>query len=56
MEQSTHNTQTRKTKIVCSIGPACDSDGTIRAMIEASMNVTHFNFSCGLPLRTFFSV
>ncbi|MCH5295379.1 MAG: hypothetical protein J1F14_05710, partial [Treponema sp.] len=37
------NTYARKTKIVCSIGPACDSDGTIRAMIEAGMNVARFN-------------
>ena len=28
---------TRKTKIVCSIGPACDNDDTIREMIKAGM-------------------
>lgn len=39
--------QTRKTKIVCSVGPACDSDDTVRAMILAGMNVARFNFSHG---------
>lgn len=38
---------TRKTKIVCSIGPACDNDETIRQMILAGMNVARFNFSHG---------
>lgn len=38
---------TRKTKIVCSIGPACNNDDTIKAMIEAGMNVARFNFSHG---------
>ena len=37
----------RKTKIVCSIGPACDSDETIREMVRAGMNVARFNFSHG---------
>ena len=38
---------TRKTKIVCSIGPACDNDETIKRMIEEGMNIARFNFSHG---------
>ena len=38
---------TRKTKIVCSIGPSCDNDETIRSMILEGMNVARFNFSHG---------
>lgn len=37
----------RKTKIVCSIGPACDNDETIREMILSGMNIARFNFSHG---------
>lgn len=39
--------ETRKTKIVCSIGPSCDNDETIRSMILAGMNIARFNFSHG---------
>ncbi|NMD38917.1 MAG: pyruvate kinase [Christensenellaceae bacterium] len=37
----------RKTKIICTLGPASDTAETIRAMIEAGMNVARFNFSHG---------
>ena len=35
----------RKTKIVCTIGPACENENTIREMVLAGMNVARLNFS-----------
>ena len=37
----------RKTKIVCTLGPASSSAVTIRAMLKAGMNVARLNFSHG---------
>ena len=37
----------RKTKIVATIGPACDDDATLRAMIRAGTNVVRLNLSHG---------
>ncbi len=37
----------RRTKIVCTLGPASSSEETLRAMIRAGMDVARFNFSHG---------
>ena len=37
----------RKTKIVCTLGPATDREGVLRQMLQAGMNVARFNFSHG---------
>lgn len=37
----------RKTKIVCTMGPATDQEEVLLALIESGMNVARFNFSHG---------
>lgn len=37
----------RKTKIVCTIGPACSDESTLRDMCLSGMNVARLNFSHG---------
>ena len=37
----------RKTKIVCTLGPATDDEAVLRQLIQNGMNVARFNFSHG---------
>ncbi len=38
---------TRRGKIVCTLGPATDSDAMVKALVEAGMDVARLNFSHG---------
>ena len=37
----------RKTKIICTMGPATDNEEVLRTLIENGMNVARLNFSHG---------
>ena len=37
----------RRTKIVCTLGPAVDDEAALRGLLSAGMDVARFNFSHG---------
>jgi pyruvate kinase len=43
----TAETQPRRTKIICTLGPASNGDAQLEALIRAGMDVARFNFSHG---------
>jgi len=45
--KSPTHTRDRRTKIVCTMGPACWSKEAIGVLMDVGMNVARFNFSHG---------
>ena len=39
----------RRTRIVATIGPACDDYETLKSLLEAGVDVCRFNYSHGEP-------
>ncbi|PYV65715.1 MAG: pyruvate kinase, partial [Acidobacteria bacterium] len=39
----------RRAKIICTIGPSCNSEAALRELMQAGMDVARLNFSHGSP-------
>ncbi len=42
-------TQARRAKIICTIGPSCGTEGALKELMQAGMDVARLNFSHGSP-------
>ena len=42
-------TNKKRTKIVCTLGPASDKEQVLTQLVENGLNVCRFNFSHGSP-------
>ncbi len=42
----------KRTKIICTMGPASSKKNTLRAMMRAGMDIARFNFSMVLMKNT----
>src|SRR6266536_5037234 len=42
-------TQSRRAKIICTIGPSCSTEAALRELMQSGMDVARLNFSHGSP-------
>ena len=45
----------RKTKIICTLGPACSEEATLRALLRGGMDVRQAGEQCGIENDSYFS-
>ena len=40
-----------RTKIICTLGPACDNEETLKGLIKEGLDGARFNFSHGMSIK-----